>query len=484
MVNWTQTTRRLGAVAVAAVILMGSGVPTTEAHEVTLADPPSPALVELLGGDGDDYGFGAALAADGGVFVAGRTESPRVMGHVNAGSRDMLLAKLSRGGGVEWVRLLGGRDRDTALNVAAIADGGAILVGHTTSARLRGIRTSGNADVVVARYRADGTLQWLRLLGTRGVEVVSGAAVAGDGSVVIAGSIDPRPIVGRTYTLDADAPGSASDALFKPVVEGAVALRISAFVARYSSDGDRLFFRRYGGPGGSTFGRDVALARDGSIYLAGDTYTPELDGQANGGAVDAMLAKFDASGRHQWTRLYGFESEDEARGVALDADGFAYVAGRVENWGRYCTHLGCTRVRLNPDMLLAKYDPDGRRIWTRVLRGLKYDFLQDVAVGPGGRVYVIGLTLSTALEHQPTGVDGNGDRAITVGAYDTSGNGKWLFFAAEGNGFAVTVSKRGDLYAVGSASGGFLGQKSAGSGDIAVVKFSARALSAAGGDRP
>lgn len=476
MVKWAQIPCRLAAAAGAAAMLFGGGTRNIAAHEVSLEDPPSPALVDLLGGSGDDHGFGATAAADGGVFVTGRTDSQRLGGQVSAGGSDMLLARFAPGGKLRWVRLLGGGARDTGFGVAAAPDGGVAMVGYTTSARFAGQTATGTADVVLARYDADGRRLWVRLLATRDIEVGSGVAFDNDGSIVIVGSIGTRPVIGGTSEPAIDEADGGDIRDLAPVEARIGAPRRLAFIARYSGDGDRLFFRRYGGPSAQTAARDVAIGPDGSIYVAGDTYEPELNGQTNGGAVDAMLVKFDAEGRHQWTRLYGFESEDEARGVAIDDAGSVYIAGRVENWGRLCTVHGCTRVRLNPDMLLAKYDPEGRRVWTRVLRGLQWDFLQDVTIGPGNRVYVIGITLSAALEHQPTSVDGNGDRAITVGAYDTSGQGKWLFFAAEGNGFAVTVSTRGDLYAVGSASGDFLGQKSAGSADIAVVKFSAKAL--------
>lgn len=458
--------------------------PPSDAERVQLDRPPRASWTQLIGGVDLDSGYGTTAAADGGVFVVGATQSPRVRGLENAGVSDILLAKLAPNGKLLWLRLLGGENRDTGFAVAAAPDGGVALVGLTTSVEFAGQIGTGVTDAVLARYDADGRLLWVRLLATRGIELGSGVAFDDDGSIVIVGSIGSRPLKGRTSEpaiSEAEPDGlrdlSETEARIGPP-------RRFAFVARYSPEGERLFFRRYGGPSAQTIARDVAIGADGSIYVAGDTYEPELDGQQNGGAVDAVLVKFDARGRHQWTRLWGFESEDEARGVAIDEAGFVYIAGSVENWGRLCTHLGCTRVRLNPDMLLAKYNPNGGRVWTRVLRGLQWDFLQDIAVGPGNRVYAMGWTNSARLEHQPTSVDGNGDRAIMVGAYDTNGNGKWLFFAAEGNGFGVAVSKRGDLYGVGSASGGFLGQKSAGSGDIAVVKFSARALSAAGGDRP
>src|SRR5690606_8144712 len=72
---------------------------------------------------------------------------------------------------------------------------------------------------------------------------------------------------------------------------------------------------------------DVAVQSDGSIYVVGET-SGDMEGK-NSGSTDAFLAKFSASGEHSWTRQIGTDASDSARSVAVADDGSIYIAGRT-----------------------------------------------------------------------------------------------------------------------------------------------------------
>ena len=159
-----------------------------------------------------------------------------------------------------------------------------------------------------------------------------------DGNVIIAGKSDGR-------------------------LDGAIAFGLpDPFVAKYSTNGERLWLksvldvRTALGTTDSAYG--VATDRDGNIYVTGDT-VDTLPGETKAGGRDAFIAKYDPEGNRVWAHMLGSVADDTARGIAVDADGNAYIVGNT----------GGGELPSQPPMLgelfIAKFDTDGNRLWIR-----------------------------------------------------------------------------------------------------------------------
>lgn len=72
---------------------------------------------------------------------------------------------------------------------------------------------------------------------------------------------------------------------------------------------------------------DLAVQSDGSLYVVGSTQG-DMDGE-NSGRGDAFIAKFSASGERSWTRQIGTEEATSAQSVAVADDGSVYIAGSI-----------------------------------------------------------------------------------------------------------------------------------------------------------
>jgi hypothetical protein len=108
------------------------------------------AWVRHLDGGGFDDGWSVAADADG-VYLAGLTTGQGGTTELNEpvqGPSDAFLAKLSRDGGLQSVRLIGGNGRDGALGVTR-ATNGAVYVGVRSDGGLPGMSGSG---VMIARH--------------------------------------------------------------------------------------------------------------------------------------------------------------------------------------------------------------------------------------------------------------------------------------------------------------------------------------------
>lgn len=259
----------------------------------------------FLGTDGDDQGY--AITADAsGVFVTGyRTVS-------GAGS-EILVARLNSSGGTTW---------SASYGAATVDVGYAIVTNASETVYVAGMSDApwkddpvndytGGLDAVVAALAiSDGSLQWYTYLGSSSADFAAGIDVDGSGNIYLAGASGDTwgaPVNDFTDGLDAYA-ASLDD-------EGN--LRWNTFIG--SSDTDQGFAISVGNLG------DVVYVTGYSDATWGSPIFPYY------GDDDAFVARFDGSdGEREWNLFLGSEDDDVARGIALDASGWIYLAGSSE----------------------------------------------------------------------------------------------------------------------------------------------------------
>jgi hypothetical protein len=350
-------------------------------------------------------------------------------------------------------RTWGGSERDGAIGVAAAGDGSVYVTGSTLSFG------AGGEDAFLLKYDAGGSLQWERTYGTApdelsGDESGIDVAVAPDGSgVVVLGNYRGGKIFlakflpDGTLLWDLTWASTASD-----VSEGAAGLAISAtngtiyvtgttsgpgitdaFILSFTAGGSLNWQRTWGGPF-STFGRGVAVATDGSIYISGETVFS---------ANAAFLVKFDSAGSVLWEREWGvvgkggFPENHATTGnsVAAAPNGGAYVAGETTGTG------------FSANFVAVHFNANGDFVWQKV-GGPGFGEAFDIAVGPEGNVHVAGYVLT----------DG-GDSGVNAFVWTLQANGKGSDAAVWGGddpfvgerAFSIAAAPAGDIVAVGIA---------------------------------
>ena len=151
-----------------------------------------------LGGNADDYAQGIAVDSAGNCCVAGYTESPGwVSGGWDttySGLHDGFAVKLNGAGVSEWSTYLGGMDQDYGYGIGVDANGGVYVAGRTESLYwisggwdiLYG--GEGFADGYVVKFTATGEHQWSTYLGGTGNDLADSIAVNGNGDCYVTGS--------------------------------------------------------------------------------------------------------------------------------------------------------------------------------------------------------------------------------------------------------------------------------------------------------
>jgi len=390
---------------------------------VTKLNAAGSALVysTYLGGTGEDAGAGMAVDAAGNAHVTGYTSSTNfptaspfqaVCGGGPYGCSDAFVAKLNpSGSALIYSTYLGGSGADSGSGIAVDAAGSAYVTGWTSStnfptANAQQASNKGGSDVFVTKLNGTGSaLVYSTYLGGTGEDYGAGIAVDSAGNAYL---------VGNTYSTNF------------PTANPLQALLgggdYDVFVAKLNAAGSALVYSTYLGGSGTDSGSGIAVDSGGNAYVTGGTSSTNFPTasplQASYTAAacnlggnfrpcnDAFVTKVNPAGSALVYSTYlGGSVDDVGRGIAVDSAGNAYVTGyttssdfRTVNPVQAIFGAGtCPGVPsgICQDAFVTRLNSTGSAlVYSTYLGGSDSDVGTDIAVSPGGGVYVTGVTQS------------------------------------------------------------------------------------------
>jgi hypothetical protein len=447
-------------------------------------DPSRPLVIDpvvaystYLGGTWDDADEpfegieGIALDAAGNVYVTGTTQSPDFPTTAGAdrtlgGGGDVFVTKFSPSGAVVYSTLLGGDCDDTARDIAVDAAGNAYVTG-----RWNGGSCYAEGGVLVAKLDPAGAVVYASFFGGRLADSSIGQAIAVDAE-------------GHAYVTGA----ANSDTHDFPTTPGAYRtvecenvypFAGDVFVAKLSADGTTLLYSTIICGDGDESANGIAIDAAGNAYVAGTTASSDFptvnafQTMRRGGSVDVtgFVAKLSPDGsRLVYSTYLGGSGSDAIGGIAVDAQGNAYVTGETgsddfpttpgvlqEHPGnRHCIE-GCT------DAFVTKIAPSGSSLaYSTYLYGELDDAGSRIAVDSGGNAYVVGTTYSAyfpvvnAFQALNRGLDDafiaklspDGTRLVYSSYLGGSGPGPSPSTGAD-DGDSIALDAAGNAYVVG-----------------------------------
>lgn len=127
----------------------------------------------------------------------------------------------------------------------------------------------------------------------------------------------------------------------------------------------------------------ITQGPDGGIYVVGRT-NAGVGGQDIRGESDLVLMRYDSNGKQVWSRVLGAAGEANGASVAVDSAGNIVVAGSVKGG------LGGTNDLGGEDSLVVKFNADGVEQWTQRFGAAGDDRANGVTIGQDGTIYVVG----------------------------------------------------------------------------------------------
>lgn len=382
---------------------------------------------------------GAKRPVEGGYVIRGEREIGFEAHHYDS-NRTLVIDPV-----LVYSTTIGGSYNETPNAIAVDKDGNSYIAGITDSQNFPtvnpfqlnlkiGVGVGIPSDAFVAKLNSAGTaLLYSTYLGGTNIDGANGIAIDADSNAYVTG-----------YAVSTDFPTTPGAFQTKASIAG------SAFVTKLNATGNSLEYSTYLGGSGygqieglsANVGTSIAVDSEGSAYATGYTTSPTFptmraaQGQLNGGlqfnccmaclhvlsfgldpVEDAFVTKLNPSGTELVYSTYlGGTGQDEARGIAIDPSGNAYVTGTT------CSRDFASNENAGgaSDTFVAKLSASGKKIlYTRLLGGSGDDAGNGIAVDASGSAYVAGQTTSVDL---PT----------TQGAFQTNFGGCVSYNSSDG----------------------------------------------------
>jgi len=199
----------------------------------------------------------------------------------------------------------------------------------------------------------------------------------------------------------------------------------SAFVAKLLPDGSNLAYSTHLGGTMASVAHAIALDAAGNVYIIGSTIAADFPTTAgvvqpdfgfslcyNHNCSHAFIVKLDASAsrRIYSTFLYGY-GDTEGVGIAIDANGNAYVTGSVVSLSLPLVNAFQSEQRGVDDIFVSKLNADATRLlYSSYLGGNRMgsalaladdDAASSIAIDRFGNAYVTGSTKSADFPTTP-----------------------------------------------------------------------------------
>jgi uncharacterized protein (TIGR03437 family) len=463
----------------------------------------------FVGRGSNEGAFAVTTDSQGNAYVVGTTNSPEypvspgapTSPAAGAGTGDVSVTKLNATGtAMVYSTRIGGALRDIARGVYVDQSGNAYVVGSTTSEdfpttsgafqrRLAGRGTGDYAfgDCFVMKLNSSGTaLQYSTLLGGAQSDMCAAVTVDAAGNAYVAGvtSSSNFPVTETAYQRT-----------FRGGGEQQYFQASDAFVAKLNAQGAALVYSTFVGGSLDDAATGIAIDSTGAAYVSGFTGSTNFPVTATapqrtfGGAGgsdtmtfgDAFILKMNPQGSGLvYSTFLGGRQDDVAYGIAVDAQGNAYVTGNslstnfpVTDQAYRKTYAGFagTALTMAGDAFVTKLNAAGTAwVYSTYIGGSKDDAALAIAVDAAGSAHITGYTTSTNYPvttdaRQPTYKGEGTQNAIISGdAFYTQLNaaGSALVYSTYLGGFSddlgmgIAVDGAGNvLVAGGTASADF-----------------------------
>jgi hypothetical protein len=209
---------------------------------------------QLFGGGGNETAASIRSTADGGLVIAGTTNSNDQDVHGLHGGLDMWLVKVDAAGNIQWQKCLGGTAGETAYDLEITDDGGYMLAGQTASndgdvtGNHATAASGATTDAWVVRLSPTGDILWQKCFGGSGNDAFYDIIQLPDHNFAA---------VGITNSSNGDVTQAFGSN--------------DAWLVKFDAAGNLIWQQSFG-TAGNEYGVTLAAQPGGNFIVAGQTY--------------------------------------------------------------------------------------------------------------------------------------------------------------------------------------------------------------------
>jgi all-beta uncharacterized protein/beta-propeller repeat-containing protein len=435
-------------------------------------------LSAYIGGSQQEVAYGIGHDAAGFFYVAGSTSSidfPLAGSSLQTtlnGGLDLFVAKIdpnaAPGSQVIYSTYIGGAAGETFGGMAVGPNGDVYITGTTISGDFptsNGFQTtianSASTDAFVLWLDSFQTLVYSSYIGGAGADTGLAVAVDAGGRIWITGG-----------TQSDDFPNLRG---IQSTRAGSQDIFITGVDPKQTGTGTLIYSTYIGGSGWDT-GRGIAVASDGTLWIAGGTYSSDINivgasyqrSYRNSG--DGYLAHVNPSlgvDSLVYSTYLGGSGLEEARNVVLDSAGRPVVSGYTLS-GDFPTTADALQPSYggNTDAFVSILDPTQDRpaqlVYSTYFGGANADVPFDLKRDAAGALYLVGFTTSDGLATSAGALqsryDGTVDGFVLKLDPTRRGSAGIDYLSYVGSAglqvvYGVDVGANGNIYLAGSTSG-------------------------------
>lgn len=290
---------------------------------------------------------------------------------------------------LRWSTYLGSIGYDYGWDLEYGGKGQLYLCGSTESTSniaTRGTHQSvqnGDTDALIAKFDTNGQRIWASYFGGSRDDSANGIHISPTNELIIVG-----------HTL-------SNDDIASPGVEGVQRTgREDVFLAKFTTDGNRIWSRYWGGPS-YDYAYALTTNQRGDIFIGGGTFSetgiaaPGQLQERYSFLADGFIARFSADGRYITSTYLGGGSDDGINDLLCDEQDNIYVLGDTYSLnGVIPRNAYQNRNAGGADVTLWKLDSNFTIIWSTYFGGTGDDSGWSLSLDAQKNLYFTGATYS------------------------------------------------------------------------------------------
>ncbi|MCE7737100.1 MAG: hypothetical protein GPJ54_19595 [Candidatus Heimdallarchaeota archaeon] len=321
----------------------------------------------------------------------------------------------------------------------------------------------GREEGFVTKLSENGDIIWSTFLGGSGTDVATSVVIDSQDNVIVSGFTESSDFPNTVGAYQETIGGSRDMFITKFDPQGEMLW--STFIGGEKREG---FFESFGG--GSN---KIAVDSQDYIVLSGSTASPNLvmnnafQSSFGGGTTDVFLAKFNSSGKLEWSTFFGGDDEERSNDVAIDTENNIVIVGTTASSGFPVINphdgirSGTAENIDHSDTFVSKFNSTGSLLWSTFQggdqlfndqqSGLNENAGKTVSIDSNDNIIVGGTTTIRNNEVTPDAfnLNGEGYEGGFISKYDSNGSLYYgSYFGKDGRNFIMDsyLDEKDNLY--------------------------------------